>query len=258
MTEQKGSSFYDKFEPKVAFFLGLGGGLAIIFTIGFFVLLYVILSGNDINILSRNSNSTKNTNKAAAVNTNTSVPQITVVPVSSKDWVRGDRNAKVSIIEYSDIECPFCSRNHSIMKQVLEKYNGQVNWVFRHFPLVSLHPNAPKDAEAVECAGELGGNDMFWKLLDKLFETASAKNGVPPEELPDLAAQVGMKKEDFKKCLDSGKYASKVQASEEEAINAGAQGTPYSVIVSGSKNLPVTGGAIPLTELSPMIDQMLK
>lgn len=71
--------------------------------------------------------------------------------VSDQDHLRGEKNAKITIVEYSDFDCPFCYRFHATMQQVLEEYKGQVNWVYRDFPLPQLHPNAPKLAEAAEC-----------------------------------------------------------------------------------------------------------
>lgn len=96
-------------------------------------------------------------------------PNINITPYDEdKDWLRGDENAPISIIEFSDIDCPFCKRFHPTMKQVLEDYDGQVNWVYRHFPLPTLHPDAPRKAAAAECAGHIGGNNTFWAFVDSL------------------------------------------------------------------------------------------
>jgi protein-disulfide isomerase len=92
-----------------------------------------------------------------------------VDPISEKDHVRGDRDAQIVLIEYSDFQCPFCSRFHPTAQQVVEEFNGQVMWVYRHFPLDSIHPVARKAAEASECVAELGGNDAFWNFVDTIF-----------------------------------------------------------------------------------------
>ena len=90
--------------------------------------------------------------------------------VQDDDHIIGDKNAKVVIVEYSDTECPFCKVFHETLHQVVSEYDGKdVAWVFRHWPIPQLHPKAPKEAEALECAAELGGNDMFWKYTHKLF-----------------------------------------------------------------------------------------
>lgn len=96
--------------------------------------------------------------------------KIKLSPLSEKDHVRGDRNAQVVIIEYSDLQCPFCQRFHGTMNEVMRGYKPeQVAWVFRHFPLDSIHQNARPLAEASECAYELGGDKKFWEFIDALF-----------------------------------------------------------------------------------------
>ena len=96
--------------------------------------------------------------------------EISVREVSSEDHILGNPDAPVKIVEYSDIDCPFCSRFHVTMHEVVEAYDGQVAWVYRHLPLAQLHPLASAKAEATECVAELGGNDAFWAFLDTLFE----------------------------------------------------------------------------------------
>ena len=87
---------------------------------------------------------------------------------SSRDHIYGNPAAIVSLIEYSEFECPFCKRFHPTPSKVVEKYQGKVNWVFRHFPLDIHNPAAQKEAEAAECAGELGGDEAFYKYADLL------------------------------------------------------------------------------------------
>ena len=179
-----------------------------------------------------------------------------MAPITQQDWVRGNRNAKVSVVEYSDTECPFCKRHHPTMQRIVEDYGGKVNWVYRHFPLTSLHPKAPKEAEATECAGELAGNDGFWRYLDRLFEITPANNGLDPAQLPQIAEFIGLDKTKFEACLNSGKYAQKVQTQAQDAEAAGGTGTPYSVIVAGDQKIPVSG-AVPLEQFKALIDPLL-
>lgn len=147
------------------------------------------------------------------------------------DHVLGNREAEVVIIEWSDTECPFCKRFHATMLQVMEQYGktGAVAWVYRHFPL-SMHPRANKEAEALECAAEIGGNEGFWKYTDKIFEITPANNGLDPAMLPEIAQMVGLDVARFETCLSSGKYKSRVDSDHENGIAAGVQGTPYSII----------------------------
>src|SRR3989338_3732981 len=96
--------------------------------------------------------------------------------VSLDDHILGNINAKIIIVEYSDLECPFCKVFHETMHQVVEKSNGDVAWVYRHYPIAQLHPKAFCEAEATECSFEQKGNDGFWKYTDQLFKITPSNN----------------------------------------------------------------------------------
>lgn len=115
----------------------------------------------------------------------TGTKDITLEPVTEKDHVYGNPQAELLIIEYSDPECPFCKRFHETMTQVMKEYGdaGKVAWVYRHFPLDSIHSKARHEAEAIECAGELGGNEKFWAYLNKLMEITPSNNQLDPSLL---------------------------------------------------------------------------
>ncbi|MCA9363168.1 thioredoxin domain-containing protein [Candidatus Kaiserbacteria bacterium] len=87
-------------------------------------------------------------------------------PVTESDNIKGNPDAGIVIVEYSDFDCPFCTRFHATMNQVVKEYDGEVAWVYRHFPLEQLHPNAKSVAIASECVAKLEGNDAFWKFAD--------------------------------------------------------------------------------------------
>lgn len=108
--------------------------------------------------------------------------KIILDPVTAKDHIAGNPQADLLIIEYSDPECPFCKRFHETMTQVMNEYGkqGKVAWVYRHFPLDSIHSKARHEAEAMECAGEIGGNTKFWEYLNKLEEITPANNQLDP------------------------------------------------------------------------------
>ena len=259
MDHESTNQFFAKFSPKAGFLLGLGGAVMLMFVVGFFVLLSIVLKQDNSSTAARQPS--VNAPAAAAAAAPTSPPTGNRVgamaPITDQDWIRGNRNAKVSIVEYSDLECPFCKRHHPTMQQIVAAYDGQVNWVYRHFPLTSLHSKAPKEAEATECAGELGGNDGFWKYVDRLFEITPANNGLDPLELPKIAEYVGLDKAKFETCLNSGKYAQKVQQQYQDGVAAGATGTPYNVIVAGDQKIPVNG-AVPFEQFKAVIDPLLQ
>lgn len=95
-----------------------------------------------------------------------------VNPITADDYIKGSADAPIKVIEYSDYDCPFCSRFHTTMIDVMED-EEDVAWVYRHFPLVQLHPEAPAVARAAECVGEIAGNDAFWEFTDGYFEARS-------------------------------------------------------------------------------------
>jgi len=182
----------------------------------------------------------------------------TIAPVTSKDHILGDPNAQIVIVEYSDLECPFCKVFHDTLHQVMNDYPGKVAWVFRQFPIVQLHPKAPNEAMASECAAELGGNDAFWKYIDRVFGITNSNNSLDPAQLPIIAQTIGLDVTAFNNCMNSGKYASVIDADVVAAGKAGAQGTPYSVIITkNGKKIPING-AQPIADVEAAINSVLK
>lgn len=178
--------------------------------------------------------------------------------VTAADHIRGDIKAPVKLITFEDTECPFCKKFHITMMQVMKDYSGKVAWIYRHFPLEQIHSKAAKEAEATECAFELGGNEKFWAYLDRIFEVTPANNGLDPAELPKIAKYVGLDQAQFEKCLVSGKYAKKVAADLEDAMKAGGTGTPYTVIVGRDGKKYGVSGALPYEQFKLAIEQALK
>ena len=201
---------------------------------------------------------TSSSNPTATINTDNQNTEIDLVPVTEKDHIIGSRNAALVIVEYSDTECPFCKTFQNTMKEIVQTYDGEVAWVYRHFPIAQLHTKAAKESEATECAAELGGNQAFWKYLDKIFETTNSNDTLDPSELPKIATAIGLDVIAFNTCLSSGKYAELVKKSVEEAIKAGALGTPYSVIVTKDGQKVLINGAEPITMVKAKIDALLK
>jgi len=181
---------------------------------------------------------------------------IVIAPITEDDHFYGNPEAKVVMVEYSDTECPFCKRAHSIMKKVVDNSRGEVAWVYRHFPLDSLHSKARKEAEATECAAELGGNNKFWEYLDALFAITPANNGLDPSELPKLAARVGLDTTKFNICLSSGKYKNRVEKDYQDGLKVGVTGTPTTVLMNTKGEKKVIVGAQPEETLNAAIDKL--
>jgi protein-disulfide isomerase len=187
-----------------------------------------------------------------------------VKPVAAEDHIRGDLGAPVKVIEFSDFECPFCKGFHATMKQVMADYekDGKVAWVYRHFPIDELHSKARKEAQAAECAGELGGNTAFWAYADKLFEVTPSNNRLDPAQLPQIAEQVGLDRAKFDTCLDGdargGKFAAHIEANVQDAAASGGQGTPYSLVITAKGEVVPINGAQPYEEVKAIIDSALK
>ena len=197
--------------------------------------------------------------KGVQVEPTPATQEVKVKPVSDGDHMRGDKGARVILIEYSDLECPFCKTFHSTAKEALSFYKGNLAWVYRHFPLDQLHPKARKEAESTECAAEQGGNDAFWKMADKIFEVTPSNNGLDTSTLPDLALQAGLDPEKLKSCLDSGKYTQRVEDDQKSGVEAGVQGTPGNILLDTKTGKTVVlPGAVPLSNVKEAVDSLLK
>ncbi len=173
------------------------------------------------------------------------VPSKPVKPVEAQDHIRGNKNAKVTLIEYSDYECPFCKRHEPSMLQALKDFPNDVRVVYRHYPLTSIHPNAQKAAEAAECAAKLGGDDAFWKMHDKLFGRSP---DLAPASLEAMAKEIGLNQAGFKTCLDSGEMKARVDGDTASGNDSGVEGTPATFI-----NGQLVSGAVPYETMKAQI-----
>lgn len=181
--------------------------------------------------------------------------------ITSADHIRGDSNAPVKIVEYSDLECPFCKRFHATMQQVVNEYgkNGRVAWVYRHFPLDALHSKARTEAAAAECAGELGGRNAFWTYVDRFYAVTPSNNQTDVQTvLPQIAREIGLDESKFNSCLTSGKYAKHIQEDLDNANATGGNGTPWSIVVAkNGKKYPLSG-AVPYEAVKQLIELALQ
>ncbi len=204
-------------------------------------------------------------------------------PASTEEHFLGTAQAKITFIEYSDTECPFCKVFHNTMQSLVAS-NKNVAWVYRHYPIPQLHPKAFHEAEATECAWEQGGNDAFWKYIDEVFARTESNNKLEVSELPKIAQDIGLDLTAFNTCLASGKFKDKIEGDMKDGSNAGASGTPYSIILTTkeitskkqeellkvspkpeyltfdpkNKNIMGLNGAMPIELLNQMIEILIK
>ncbi len=236
------------------FVAGLVGGILVLCTIGFFILLGMTLSGDG----STAKKVAVNPAPTGLENGGAEAPaNVQVRPVDKDtDHIRGNKNAKVTIVGYTDLECPFCKRFHVTMQEVMKKYGDKVNFVIRHFPLDQLHSQARTEALASECAGEQG---KFWEFVDIVFEKTTSNDGLDLSKMPEYAKTAGVKDVNkFNKCVSDKKFAEKVQADEQDAQAAGAQGTPYSIVLGPNGESIPLNGALPLSAIEATLQPLLQ
>jgi protein-disulfide isomerase len=177
-----------------------------------------------------------------------------VRPVGSSDHIFGNPGAKVMIVEYSDFNCELCAGMHDILHQVVanEGTDGSVAWVLRAFP---QDQDALQHAEAAECAAQAGGNDAFWRFADALF----AHQPVDPSAYGTYAATVGILGNSFASCFAdaSATVGARIEADRQNAVDIGAEGAPYSLILVNGQDPIVLNGAWPYDVVKGLVDEAL-
>ncbi len=181
-----------------------------------------------------------------------------MIPVTDKDHIRGNKDAKITMVVYSDTECPFCKRFHTTMLQLMKLYPNDIRWIYRHYPIDGLHPKARNESEALECAAALGGEEKFWEYLDQMMEITPANNGLPAEELPKIADRLKLDVSKFNDCLKQSPHASKIQSQVEDAERIGADGTPHTILITPDGQKYPIKGYVDVTTLSKAVKQILK
>jgi protein-disulfide isomerase len=190
-------------------------------------------------------------------------PEVTKVDVAELEAfykttvVDGAKDAPVTIIEFSDVECPFCQRhaNAGTVDSVVKKYEGKVNTVYAHFPL-SFHANAQKAGEALECAGKVGGDEKFLSFKKALF----AKGGQPSlAVIEEVAKADGLDATKMMACVNGGEFAAKVTAQMDFGRKLGISGTPGNVVMNNETGEFVkVSGAVPAEAFTPAVEQFIK
>lgn len=171
----------------------------------------------------------------------------------------GRQDAPVTMVEFSDYQCPFCKRHVVTVSPILKKEyidTGKLRHVFRDFPIASLHPQAKKAHEAAHCAGE---QNRYWEMHDTLFENP---RDFSLPALKQLAEKIGLQSEPFDRCLESGKYAPEVEKEIVEGTEAGVRGTPSFFIGPSGSGETIPGamvtGAQPLARFKQVIESVLE
>lgn len=234
------SHFYAMLVP-LAFVLGL--------TVGY---LFWGRSGNtgSTNTISTNSAATTGNSDTTQTQTDTSGQDQQIVrykvPVDDDPYY-GPENAEITIVEFSDFQCPYCRKWYSeVYPRLLDTYSGKIKFVYRDFPLTSIHPDAFPAAEAANCAGDQG---VYWPYHDKLF---GMELGLGTDAYQQYAEQLGVNMDQFNACLDEGKYKEEIQADFEFAAQLGVRSTPTFFI-----NGIAVVGAQPFEVFQQVIDKEL-
>lgn len=239
--------------PKLAFCAGVFVASGVLFAIGFIVLLMMMIKG--VSFGSTATAKTTNTNTAAA-NTNVAAKPAVAgkVDLSTLRNTRG--TGDITVVEYSDPECPFCKRFQSTMQQVLQNYDGKVRWSYKQLPIPSLHSKAPKEANATECAADQG---KFWEYLDEIYAETTSNDTLPDASIYSIADKFGLDRTKFDACVTNNDHASQIATDSAEGTTLGGQGTPFSVIVDkDGKVLDTIAGAYPYETVASQLDSILK
>lgn len=186
-------------------------------------------------------------------NSNSQINPENIKPVDSNDHIYGDINAPIKVVEFSDLECPYCSRVHPTLKQLIDQSNGQVAWVFRHFPL-SGHKNAMVQAVGAECVAKLGGEDKFWEYINFAFSNQSIGD---KEAVVTVASNLGLNADEVRSCIDSGEVNNLVNEDKQDASNSGARGTPHSIILGPKGDVYAVSGAQPLQVFQQVVAKII-
>ncbi len=179
------------------------------------------------------------------------------------DYIEGNADSDVFIVEYSDTECPYCVQLHGTMKELRTAYEKKVGFIYRHFPLTSIHPNAFEEGRAIECAGKVGGTKKYYEYVDALFgyKLANQTTALPQGAKDDIAKGINLNFESFTACMKDQTSSDAINAAIGDGINAGVEGTPATFILAKTKNgyevVASISGARPFEYFQAAIEQAL-
>ncbi len=156
------------------------------------------------------------------------------------DHIAGNREASITIIEYSSVECDSCKKLHTVFKKILQEYPAEISWVFRHSPQ-TIYPKSFREAEALECASQQGGDDAFFRYLDQLFQATHSDNSIDLTILPDIAGSVGLNTEHFAACLQDRRFIQRVNQDLYTGETLGVEIKPHLFILTSRGTLSLSG-----------------
>ncbi len=151
--------------------------------------------------------------------------------LDENEFIYGNPDAEVFIVEYSDIDCPFCARVHPTLESIVDNSNGEIAWVYRHFPIEQLHPDATRKAMATECVGRLAGNDVYWEYLGDLID----------QQPTSVHTNYGVSVAAFNECMEDPQIAQNVTDDVNRAVATGGRGTPHSIVSNREFGFAVSG-----------------
>lgn len=178
--------------------------------------------------------------------------------VDESDYILGNPNAPIVMIEYSDYDCPFCKQYHQTMHQIMDEYGvtGRIAWVYRQFPLVELHPNAPLISEAALCVGDIAGNGAFWDFSDMVFDERDIDESTNVTKLTQYAEASGADRAQYTSCMNDRRMQPAVENSIRDGYDAGARGTPYTILLVGNQQA-VINGAQPYDVVKGIVENLI-
>ncbi len=180
-----------------------------------------------------------------------------VRPVEESEFVLGNRESVIKVVEYADFNCSFCNLFHHTMKDVVAdlETEGGIAWVVRWWPIFGQ--TSPLLAEAAECVGEIGGEEAYWNYTDKIYAAIHDERNFSEEKIEELATEVGVNTPDLQSCLESERHQEKISLDAEEAQLSGGRGTPHTVVINeetGERS--AIPGAQPYEEVVRIIEEL--
>jgi protein-disulfide isomerase len=182
-------------------------------------------------------------------------------PIDESDLATGKIKSDIVVVEYSDTECPFCAQLHPTMVKLKEEYGSKVSFVYRYFPLVQIHPNAFEEARSAYCVGKIGGAEKRIDYINEMFTYKISKQNMtlPKGGKESLAKNIGIDQKEYTACMQDQTSSNAINASLEDGIAAGVEGTPATFVLIKKRNgyevLSMIGGARPYAYFKAVLDE---